>query len=287
VAPKLLTVMKDGSIETEEVCRPVEDGACIAYAYAQSPMVEGLKQILKMKESSGENWPKAPYGDLVEPYIFERPDGTTALVQTWPTAFNDQWRDRFAERYPFLEPNPNPDAFEGVAADDFAIAMERAWNNGACTTIDRVSDKIKERIEYCVATAENDSIACIGDGRALIDFLKASDDARAEFNIMDPAVSTQLGSSEVTYSFISKCTYPHEPAKDAEDQTKLFNLYPDTRYVLYMKDGWERMACVKPEDQFFREAEWRTDGAGGGDDDVAGGLMTGLMVDDMLGDDDF
>merc|ERR1712048_1527424 len=96
---------------------------------------------IKGSISSGENWDKAPFRELVDPFIFQRADGSVALVQTWPISYNEKWRQRFGEIVPFSEDNPYPDVMEDVAADDFAIAMERLWGR-------HVNSRNVERIEF-------------------------------------------------------------------------------------------------------------------------------------------
>merc|ERR1712232_356670 len=105
-----------------------------------------------------------------------------------------------------------------------------------------------EPILYCHKKTENTKPAYVGTNEAIMKFLEESPDAKEAMNI------AEIGQDNVGQN-------PHAFIAGVVDgkgnvSKKAFTMAPMIKYVLYTKQGWETMACVKPLEQFKDEAQF-------------------------------
>merc|ERR1712093_363166 len=100
-APMLWTVLPSGVIENEKKLEPKPEKGLLAYAYPQT-----LEESVAL-----------PHID--KPVVWKREDDTYALIQTWPTSYNQKFRDSWEIR----DRNPYPSKFIPQAAEEFRTAM--------------------------------------------------------------------------------------------------------------------------------------------------------------------
>ena len=92
-SPHLQTVLPSGIVENEKDLVPGDEKALIAYPYPQSISEENAIKFLITSAIPGSS-----------PYMWQRDDGSRALVQTWPTKYNDKFKKDFM----ITSTNPDP-----------------------------------------------------------------------------------------------------------------------------------------------------------------------------------
>merc|ERR1719235_2694744 len=91
----LLTIVPGGNIENDKVLKPGKDQALFCYPYPQSMPEEKANEFLE------------------SPFVWKRTDGSYALVQTWSTRYNDDFRKNFK----ISQSNPDASKFEMQAVE--------------------------------------------------------------------------------------------------------------------------------------------------------------------------
>jgi len=163
------------------------------------------------------------------PFVWRREDGTHALVQTWPTSFNDKFRKTFdiAEGR-----NPDPEKFQPQAVSEFQAAMVQLFGPAAADC----------PILFCHKKTENRSPAVVGTSENVLAHIKKHPELMQELTIL--SIDTE------GTGFVADGT-----EGDGKKFEKHFSLTPGEQCVVYQKVGWDTMGCTKPLDQFLRDAE--------------------------------
>ena len=163
------------------------------------------------------------------PFVWRRADdGSFGVMQCWPTSYNAKFREEFA----ITVENPNAAVFSPQAADEFARVCTALFGTGALA---------KVPLRYCHRRTTNaEHLVYVGVRDALLAFLRATPAAVASLNIESVGLE-----GFVAGTIDGK----------GERGTKPFALAPEGEYALYVKRGWETMACVTPMEQFLRDRE--------------------------------
>jgi len=159
-------------------------------------------------------------------FVWRREDGTFAVAHCWPVKYNAHFRKTFE----CSEENPDEKIFVPGAAAEFRESMRRTFTAEA--------DKVP--IIYATKTKRNPYLVLAGKRDALVDFLRSCPDVQAAMGICRVVEDGFYASIQVN----GKVT-PTAP--------KLFRLPADKDSVVYLKAGFEKMACAKPLDLFVEE----------------------------------
>jgi len=212
----LRTILPNGTVDQDRNLPPGSERGLIAYAYPQSLPDEHVE---------------AHRGT---PWVWTRPDGSHALVQTWPTQYNNIFKQKFNPQ----QQNPDPTKFDEAAVSEFQQCLVEMFSQ---QDVDEIG------IKYCHSETINDKAAYVGSAEALISFLTEHPEVRNEMDIL------QMGATldgPDAHGFI--CRYVDGKGRTG---TKGFSMNPACNYVLYTKKGWETMACIKLFEHFEREAD--------------------------------
>merc|ERR1712204_160858 len=100
-------------------------------------------------------------GELAQtPFVWQRTDGSYAVVQTWKVAINEQFQKTFT----ITSENPNEGKFGVQAAEEFKMALAGLFGD----------DIVKELgIKYCHKVTHNAKPALVGSSEKLIEFIKS------------------------------------------------------------------------------------------------------------------
>lgn len=219
--PDLLTILPSGLIENTKKLSAESERGLIAYTFAQFAE-ESVAQKIVDKDSS---WKGKPYSTT--PFVKKFGD-KYCLVQTWPTKFNDKFKQDFE-----CKPNnPDPKKFEPEAVEAFKTCMETMFGADATK---------KSRIQFCHKVTENNAPCYVGLTESLLTYLKENKQEMMA-----------VGIKELTPDgFVAN----GEDGKGNKIE-KPFKMERNTQYVVYKKFGWESMGCCKTLEQFEKEAEF-------------------------------
>lgn len=203
-APALKTILPNGVVENDHILSPEADGGLITFPYPQD-----IEAPLAEKH-------------LSTPFVWQRDDGTYALVQTWTTDVNDSFRKTFD----VSTSNSDPTRFLPQAVTEFKKVIVELFGAAAA----------QHPILCCTKTTQNDRPTYVGTARQLQLLLCVSQDVLKEKDIV-----------ELTpHGFVTRCVDGNGKAS-----TQDFAFPNDDEvYVLYTKVGWHTMACVKTKKQF-------------------------------------
>lgn len=217
----LRTILPNGTVDQDRPLPPGAERGLICYPYKQSIPEETAAQF------QGSPW------------VWRREDGSNALVQTWPTQYNDSFRAKFN---PHID-NYDSDKFDVTAAEEFKRCMADMFGAPAVEELG---------IKYCHSQTDNDKPAYVGSAEALIKLLTDNPEIQQDLSIVTMGATID---GPDRYGFTSRYV-------DGRGRSGLkgVSMDPACRYVLYTKKGWETMACVKLLEQFEREAELKKPG---------------------------
>ncbi len=213
----LKTILPEGMVENDKSLKPGFEGGLICYAYPQTAEPDVAQNYLDSN------------------FVWKRDDGTFAIVQTWPTKVNKKFTDDFK----INSNNPSPGKFKPKAAEEFEQCMRKVFGDAA---VDELG------IKYCHKKTENKNKAYKGKSEDIYAMLCKNEKIVKEMDIAEVGGASTLPGS---LSFVANWVNGK-----GEKGTKPFTMGSDTMYVLYIKQGWETMACVKPFDQFEAEADF-------------------------------
>jgi len=232
--PQLLTIVPSGVVENSKVLEPQKEKGLIAFAYTQSISDEltglplGQQPDGHIDSSTGKDGKSQSLRDTA--FVWRREDGTNALVQTWPTNLNEKFRQDFE----ILEgANPDSAKFQPQAVLEFQEAMVRLFGPAASNC----------PILFCHKKLASTSPAAVGLGEEVLAHLKEHPDLMRELAIAS-IDSDGLG-------FMADGTNGK-----GQKFEKHFRLTPGEQCVVYRKTGWDTMGCIKPLNQFLRDAEF-------------------------------
>jgi len=222
MTPDLITVLPSGKVETVKKLVPERPKGLITYTYAQLADAGVAQQVVDNAESPWKGT------QLSETPFVSMSCGRYRLIQTWPTNFNE----KFKQDFDCQETNSDKKHFEPGAVQAFKACIETLFGAGA-------TDKVK--IQYCHKVTDNNNPCYVGSTESLKDYLQKNQEEMLE-----------VGIKELTdEGFIST-------GVDGKNQPlqKTFNMEKNTQYVIYKKVGWETMGCCKPLEQFEKECEF-------------------------------
>lgn len=218
---QLKTILPDGTIENEKEVTPKDEGGLICYTYPQN-----LKDDVATAEEL-----------LKTPFVWKRADGSTALVQTWPTKFNDKFKSDFKT----FEKNPNPKDFNPKAVEEFQTAIKAMFGESF--------DDEEGIFKFCHKQTKNDNPVYVGKAEDIMKKLvgEGNEELRKKFEIDSTGLDPDADKSD-PLGFTATYT-------DGKGNTgvKCLSMAPDTMYTLYIKKGWETMAMVKTLEQFQQD----------------------------------
>jgi len=216
---RLKTVLPTGDIENDKDLKPSSEGGLICFTHHQSIDATNV-------------------GDLAQtPFVWQRTDDSYAVVQTWKVAINEQFQKTFT----ITSENPNEGKFGVQAAEEFKMALAGLFGD----------DIVKELgIKYCHKVTHNDKPALVGSSEKLIEFIKSDATVRQELDLLEVGKDAH---GDQPLSFVCR-------GVDGKGNVfpKSFTMSPNTMYVVYVKQGWETMACAKPLHQFEKECVFAT-----------------------------
>jgi hypothetical protein len=204
----------------EEMSDKLKTRGLVSYPFPQKvPQKEG-KEIIEASDDT---------------FVYERPNGELGLSQIWPIKVNKQ----FFERFKVSTTNPDPRVFQPQAIGEFTRSIEKLFGKGATQ---------RAPVYYALNKNQNKKPIFKGNSEALQDFLRKS-----------PKVCDDLKIAKLyPGGFISTISIGGNPAKGEppkKNNFKHFDFTPGIEYVLYTKQGYESMACIKGYFQFVKECE--------------------------------
>jgi len=163
------------------------------------------------------------------PFVFEK-NGEPYVMQTWPNKFNAKLKKEYTlHKYPL---NPDPEHFEPEALEDFKhIALK----------LFRQPENENPPLWLGNRKSENDLPMYEGTGDQIMALLRLRQNVREQLRVLKILEPD---------GFLCKFT-----RGNGEEGEKPFHMDLGRSYALYTKQGWEKMACVKPVVQFDWEAE--------------------------------
>eukprot|EP00929_Paragymnodinium_shiwhaense_P106956 TRINITY_DN7287_c0_g1_i1.p1 TRINITY_DN7287_c0_g1~~TRINITY_DN7287_c0_g1_i1.p1 ORF type:complete len:2305 (-),score=471.63 TRINITY_DN7287_c0_g1_i1:133-7047(-) len=222
--PQHTTILPNGVAENSKSLVPKAEEGLICYTYAQS---------IRADEENGKPVDEVAAPHLDTPYVWSRDDGSYAVVQCWPTKFNQ----KFLETFQLATYSSDP-MFEPQAVEEFKRAIQSQFGEDAVE---------KQRILYCKKATSNRMLTYIGKSENLISYLASNDDLQQALLVKDVSVEN--------CSFVSLYTNKKDAEAGLPLKEKSFAMHPGTEYALYIKKGWETMACIKLLDQFNSECD--------------------------------
>jgi len=173
----------------------------------------------------------------VDLFVWPRDDGTGtfAVVQTWPVEINPTFQATF-EQVEIAD--ADAEHFHRTAMDEFKTSMRKLFKLQANEDVEVMSVKRE---------SENNELVYVGEGDALMAMLRISEDIRKSLMITSLAEPDGL---ECQWTCKGR-TGSHAWKMDLKKE-----------YCLYLKQGWDTMACVKPKEQFDWDSRLKGEGKG-------------------------
>uniref|UniRef100_A0A7S4N3G6 Uncharacterized protein n=1 Tax=Prymnesium polylepis TaxID=72548 RepID=A0A7S4N3G6_9EUKA len=159
-------------------------------------------------------------------FVWQRDDGTVAVVHCWSVKFNDNFKASFK----CTTKNPDRTVFTPRMEGEFKRAMRQLFGDAAQ----------KVPIVFARKISHNSSLVISGNRAALVDFLRSRTD------VWDALGIVQLYSDH----FVTNVTRSGRVYKRMK-----FTIPLQGQSVIYRKDGFDSMACVKPLFLFNAECE--------------------------------
>jgi len=161
----------------------------------------------------------------VAPFVWEREDKSHAVMQTWPVEINEAFKKSFT-----VIQNPDPKICIPQARDEFERSMRKLFQLGDTEKLD---------VWSVIRKSPNPNPLYIGTGGQLMAMLRISKDIRDQLKITSILEPNGI-----------ECKW------ECEGRTgyQVWKMDLKLEYSLYLKKGWDTMACVKPKTQF----DWDT-----------------------------
>jgi len=230
-APRVLTVMPSGVVETNVILKPKKEAALIAFTYPQSMPNEFVDHAVEYEEEGHEGCTETrrPKTLRETAFIWSRQNGTNALVQTWPTSVNKKFQESFE-----ISKGKNPDTkkYEPQAVSEFQECMKRMFGDEAT----------HPEIWFCHKETVNTAPAVSGVAENVLKHIKEDPELMRKLAILSVDIEG-LG-------FVSDCT-----DGNGKKSVKHFTMTAGEHCVVYSKAGWLTMGCTKPLEQFLRDCD--------------------------------
>lgn len=224
--PSLLTILPSGSVENTKALVAEKERALIAYTFSQQIKKDVIAG--KTVDYADSPWHGKAYTET--PFVKGTGVGDLhTLVQTWPTKFNEKFKQDFT----VTENNPDNTKFAAAAVADFKACVEQMFGGQDATK--------KVPIKFCHKETKNEFPCYEGKTEDLLMYLQDNVQAMNAVGIKE---MTQDG-------FVAT----GEDGKGNKVE-KPFSMDPKTEYVIYKKVGWETMGCCKTKAQFENECEF-------------------------------
>jgi len=131
---RLKTVLPTGDIENDKDLKPSSEGGLICFTHHQSIDATNVRELAQT------------------PFVWQRLDGSYAVVQTWKVAVNEQFQKTFT----ITDDNPNEAKFSVQAVEEFQMALAGLFGD----------DIVKDiGIKYCHKVTHNTKPAFVGSAR--------------------------------------------------------------------------------------------------------------------------
>ena len=236
-SPTLKCILPSGVIENTKKLKPAPEKAIISYAFSQTISFQNwLKVMCELSKNYNDEhgdpfmWPRTDIGGRIvwpregkrkreEEDEYQLPE--YALVQTWTTNFNDNFKSSFN----IAEHNPDESKFSPNAVKEF---------EQMCVNL--FGEEARGRTKFCHKQTTNNNPVFVGTRHQLLSLLMANPHICKDMNIL----SIFDGGFEAG-------------TVDGKGNTgsKSFNMACDGEYALYIKQGWDTMACATPIEQFM------------------------------------
>jgi len=208
-SPTLNCILPSGVIENVKELKPTSGKAIISYGFPQSISWDKIPSV----------W--ALVGEAADSFIWAREDRSYALVQSWTTNFNDNFKSSFN----IAEHNPDESKFSPNAVIEFEQMCVNLFGEAA-----------RGRTKFCHKQTTNNNPVFVGTRHQLLSLLMANPHVCKDMNILSIfdggfEAGTVDGKGNIG--------------------SKSFNMAYDGEYALYTKQGWDTMACVTPIEQFM------------------------------------
>jgi len=167
----------------------------------------------------------------VDPFVWLRENGSFAVVQTWPVEINAKFKETFEQ----VE-TVDAEHFDPTAMNEFKRSMKKLFKLQENEDVEVMSVKRNN---------ENGQPVYVGKGDALMAMLRISEEIRNSLMITSLAEPDGL-----------ECQWTCEDRKG----TRVWHMDLTLEYCLYLKQGWDTMACVKPKEQFDWDSKLKGDG---------------------------
>eukprot|EP00929_Paragymnodinium_shiwhaense_P082629 TRINITY_DN43651_c0_g1_i1.p1 TRINITY_DN43651_c0_g1~~TRINITY_DN43651_c0_g1_i1.p1 ORF type:complete len:325 (-),score=68.90 TRINITY_DN43651_c0_g1_i1:622-1596(-) len=216
VQPHLLTVLPTGAIENDKILEPHPEKGILAFTYPQTMKAEDVN-------------PKV----AGTPFVWQRDDGSYAIIQTWATNCNPEFKKSFEMT------TTMPEDVSQQAADEFRRCVTEMFGPASRT----------QPIVFCRKTTQNKFPAYVGMPESLMELIHRDATVREELRIIKAGVDDK---GPNPFAFITRVV-----DGKGQESTKSFEMAHKLEYVVYVKQGWTTMGCVKPLVQFLAETDWQ------------------------------
>ena len=209
----------EADMTRDQMLEKLKSRALTSYPFAQQVTVTAGEEI--MREMGNDD------------YVYKRDNGEYGLSQIWPIKFNAQFKKSFV----CSTTNPNPRIFHPQAVAEFRRTIERLFGAGATQLVPVV---------YAQSTRANNLPIYKGTSEQLQVYLRSHPEAVDKLRIAKLYPGGFV-------AIVSTGGNPSKGEPPKKDGFKHFDLAPGETYVLYTKQGYESMACVKSAEQFEKE----------------------------------
>ena len=204
----------------EEMHTKLKARALTSYPFAQKVPMKSGKEIIE---------------DVGDSYVYLRDNGEYGLSQIWPIKVNKQFENAFV----CSTTNPNPKIFQPQAVAEFKRTLNKLLGPGSTERVPVIYAKNTKTNTMPIYKGTSEQLQLyLQDNPAAVDRLKIAK--------LYPG------------GFVATVSTGGNPAKGEppkKDGYKEFDFTPGEVYVLYTKQGYESMACVKSAFQFEKECE--------------------------------
>ena len=177
-------------------------------------------------------------------FVFKRDNGTCGVVHCWPIKFNKQFQSRFI----ISEKNPDPAKFSPRMASEMNIAMQKlfggAKRSGLLACFGGQGGGGGAKLKYCSSTSWNAKTCLTGTAPEMIAFLRQDPKLQQHFAIVKLLPDGYIVRVKIKGKFSKEKEF-HMASSSAREQ-----------HVVYVKQGYEEMASVKPLDLFYYDCEF-------------------------------
>ena len=163
---------------------------------------------------------------------FIHPNGSSSylLSQIWPTKYNSS----FKRDYSISMTNPNPEKFSEEAANVFRLTCNTLFNDNTAGN----------RVMYCSKESVNNNPLYVATASELIHMLRTN-----------PSITESMNITNVTDNGFVAGIVDGSGNTNSKAFTIARNMSDSRLIVLYVKKGWETMACVNTFDEFMVDRE--------------------------------